>query len=177
MRTQPKEASVDTSKLSIGDQIAAVSGVVLLISLFLPWYGVDVNIAGIAAGSASASAWEALDFIDILLFLVALVAIGVPVAKATGSLPADVPGPLLVLVAGGLAVLLVLFRIVDLPTPDLGGGIDFSRKWGIFLGLIAAVGVAYGGWRANEEAPVTSASAPSPPPPPPAPPASSDTPA
>jgi hypothetical protein len=48
---------VDTSKLSIGDQIAAVSGAVLLIALFLPWYGVDVNLGGIAAGSASASAW------------------------------------------------------------------------------------------------------------------------
>ena len=168
---------MDTSKLSIGDQIAAVSGAVLLIALFLPWYGIDVNLGGIAAGSANASAWEALGFIDILLFLVAVVAIGVPVAKATGSLPDDVPGPLLVLAAGGLAVLLVLFRIIDLPTPDLGDGIDFSRKWGIFLGLIAAGGVAYGGWRANEEAPVTSASATAPPPPPPAPPASSDTPA
>jgi hypothetical protein len=156
---------VDTSKLSVGDQIAAVSGVVLLISLFLPWYGIEVNIAGLGGGSATASAWEALDLIDILLFLAALVAIGVPVAKATGTLPAEVPGPLLVVVAGGLAVLLVLFRIVDLPTPDLGGGIDFSRKWGIFLGLIAAIGVAYGGWRANEEAPAASTSTPVPPPP------------
>jgi hypothetical protein len=170
MRTQPKEALVDTSKLSVGDQIAAVSGVVLLIALFLPWYGVDVDFAGVT-GSASASAWEALGFIDILLFLAALVAIGVPVAKATGSLPDDVPGPLLVLVAGGVAVLLVLFRIIDLPTPDFGGGVDFSREWGIFLGLIAAVGVAYGGWRANEEAPA--ASTPAAAPPPDAPPAAS----
>jgi hypothetical protein len=164
---------VDTSKLSIGDQIAAVSGAVLLIALFLPWYGIDVNVSGLS-GSASASAWEALGFIDILLFLVAVVAIGVPVAKAAGSLPDDVPGPLLVLAAGGLAVLLVLFRLIDMPTPDFGGGIDFSRKWGIFLGLIAAVGVAYGGWRANEEAPAASTPAAAPPP---APPASSDTPA
>jgi hypothetical protein len=156
---------VDTSRLSLGDQIAAVSGVVLLIALFLPWYGVDVNLGGIASGSADASAWEALGFIDILLFLVAVVAIGVPVAKAAGSLPDDVPGPLLVLAAGALAVLLILFRIIDLPTPDLGGGVDFSRKFGIFLGLIAAIGVAYGGWRANEEAPTGSTSAPAPPPP------------
>ena len=164
---------MDTSKLSVGDQIAAVSGAVLLIALFLPWYGIDINV-GVASGSADASAWEALGFIDILLFLVAVVAIGVPVAKAAGSLPDDIPGPLLVLAAGGLAVLLVLFRIVDLPTPDLGGGVDFSRKFGIFLGLIAAVGVAYGGWRANEEAPATSTPAAAPPPPPPAaPPAAS----
>jgi hypothetical protein len=164
---------VDTSKLSVGDQIAAVSGIVLLIALFLPWYGVDVSVGGFSA-SESANAWEALDFIDILLFLIALVAIGVPVAKAAGSMPDDVPGPMIVLAAGGLAVLLVLFRLIDLPTPDVSGsGIDFSRKFGIFLGLIAAVGVTYGGWRANEEAPVSSAPA-APPPPPPAP---TDTPA
>ena len=163
---------MDTSKLSIGDQIAAVSGLVLLIALFLPWYGVDVSIGGLSA-SESANAWEALDFVDILLFLIAVVAIGVPVAKAAGALPDDVLGPLLVLTAGGLGVLLVLFRLIDLPTPDVGGaGIDFSRKFGIFLGLIATAGVAYGGWRANEEAPAPSAPAAAPPPP-----ASPDTPA
>jgi hypothetical protein len=77
-----------------------------------------------------------------------------------------------VLGAGGLAVLLVLFRLIDLPTPDLDAeGVDFSRKFGIFLALIAAAGVAYGGWRATEEAPTPSAPAA---PPPPAP---TDTPA
>ena len=151
----PRRPTVDTSKLTIGDQIAAASGAVLLIALFLPWYGVDVS-AGAISVSDSASAWEALDFIDILLFLISLVAIGVPVAKAMGALPAEVPGSLLVLAAGGLGVLLVLFRLVDLPTPDLGDQVDFSRKFGLFLGLLATVGVAYGGWRANEEAPASS---------------------
>ena len=163
---------MDTSKLSVGDQIAAVSGVVLLIALFLPWYGVDVSVGGFSA-SESVNAWEALDFVDILLFLIALVAIGVPVAKATGNMPDDVPGPMVVLAAGGLAVLLVVFRLIDLPTPDVeASGIDFGRKFGIFLGLIAAAGVTYGGWRANAEVPVSSA--PAAPPPPPAP---TDTPA
>ena len=71
------------------------------------------------------------------------------------------------LAAGGLGVLLVLFRLLDLPTPDGGGGVDFSRKFGIFLGLIAAAGVAYGGWRANAEAPAGSTPAAAPPPAPP----------
>jgi hypothetical protein len=155
---------VDTSKLSIGEQIAAASGIALLIVMFLPWYGVDVNVGPVSA-SESASAWEALSFIDILLFLIALVAIAVPVAKAMGSLPEDIPGSLLVLAAGGLGVLLVLFRIIDLPTPDISApGVDFGRKIGIFLGLIATAGIAYGGWRANEESPVSSSPASTPPP-------------
>jgi hypothetical protein len=159
---------VETSKLSVGDQIAAVSGIALLIIMFLPWYGVDAS-SGAISFSESANAWETLSFIDILLFLIALVAIGVPVAKAAGSLPDDVPGGMLVLAAGGLGVVLVLFRIIDLPTPDIElPGIDFGRKIGVFLGLIATAGIAYGGWRANEESPVgsTPATPPAPPPPP-----------
>jgi hypothetical protein len=164
---------VDTSKLSLGEQIAAVSGIALLIVMFLPWYGVDVN-GGIANISDSASAWEAFDFVDILLFLIAVVAIGVPVGRMTGTLPEDVPGAMLVAAAGALGVLLVLWRIIDLPTPDGGSfgpvSVDFSRKIGVFLGLIATAAVAYGGWRAMEESPAsaTPTSAP-PPPPPPAP--------
>lgn len=164
---------MDTSKLTIGDQIAAVSGIVLLIALFLPWYGVDVNIGAVSA-SESANAWEALSFIDILLFLISLVAIGVPAAKAMDALPAEVPGPLLVLAAGALGVLLVLYRLIDLPTPASGGGVDFGRKFGVFLGLIAVVGIAYAGWRSNEESPVSTTRASAPPP---APPPSPETPA
>jgi hypothetical protein len=172
---------VDTSKLSLGEQIAAVSGIVLLIVLFLPWYGVDVStpIANVSA-SDSATAWQAFDFVDILLFLIALVAIAVPVARMTDSMPEDVPGAMLIVAAGGLGVLLVLWRIIDLPTPDISSigsvKVDFSRKIGVFLGLIATAGVAYGGWRAMEESPVSSTPAASPPPPPP-PPAPSEPPA
>jgi hypothetical protein len=159
---------VDTSKLSLGDQIAAASGVALLIVLFLPWYGVDVNVAGFSA-SESVNAWEAMGFIDILLFLVALVAIGVPVARATGSLPEDVPGSLVVLVAGAVGLLLVLFRLIDIPAPDVPSvaenSVDFGRKFGIFLGLVATAGIAYGGWRANAEHPAEAATPAAPPPP------------
>jgi hypothetical protein len=167
---------MDTSKLSLGDQIAAASGIALFIFMFLPWYGASVstNITGAGGISVSdtANAWQVFSFIDILLFLVAVVAVGVPVAKATGSLPEDVPGALLLLGAGALGVLLVLYRIIDLPGGDVssfgGVNVDFGRKIGIFLGLIATAGVAYGGWRANEESPVSSTPA-TPPAPPPAP--------
>ena len=54
----------------------------------------------------------------------------------------------------GMAVLLVLFRIIDIPTDgDVPDQIDLSRKIGIFLALIGAAAVAYGGWRTNTETP------------------------
>jgi hypothetical protein len=166
---------VDTSRLTTGDMIAAAGGVLLLISLFLPWYGVDVEVAGFSA-SESANAWEAMDFIDILLFLIAATAIAVPLTRAAGVLPAEVPAPLLLLAVGALALLLVLFRLIDIPAPDVPAvaddAVDFGRKIGIFVGLIAAGGIAYGGWRANMESPAgtgTPAAPPAAPPPPPSP--------
>ena len=88
---------MDTSKLSLGEQIAAASGIALLVVMFLPWYGASVssNLGGGISVSDSANAWQVFSFIDILLFLVAVVAIGVPVARATDSLPDDVPGALI----------------------------------------------------------------------------------
>jgi hypothetical protein len=160
---------LDTSKLSTGDLIAGTSGVALLVFMFLPWYGVDVNVAGVGSASGDANAWQALSFIDILLFLVALAAIAYAVTRATGSLPPDMPAAMAVAGAGGLAVLLILFRIIDLPTPDLpdilDDSVDFGRKIGIFLALIAAAGIAYGGWRSAGEAPATGPARPAPSPP------------
>ena len=145
---------MDTQRLTTGELIAGVGAAALLILMFLPWYGVDVNVAGFSA-SESGNAWETLEFIDILLFLLAVITLGVVGARMTGSMPDDFPGPMLLLAAGGLAALLVLFRVIDIPAPDVpagaGDAVDFSRKFGIFLALIAAAAMAYGGWRANAE--------------------------
>jgi predicted MFS family arabinose efflux permease len=120
-------------------------GAVLLIVMFLPWYGVDAEFANVSV-SESANAWEMLSFIDILLFLIAVIAIAVPLARSSG-----------VLAAGALGLLLVLFRIVDIPAPDLPAlaedSIDFERKIGLFFGLVATAGIVYGGWRANMKRP------------------------
>src|SRR5215211_4271083 len=136
-------SSARTSRL--GDTIAAASGAALLVVLFLPWYGVDLNVAGATVASGHATAWEAFRFIDLLLFLVAVVAIAVPLARAAGSLR---DGSALVLAAGLVGLLLVLFRVIDLPASDIhtvgGDSIEFGRRIGLLLGLLAAAGVAYG---------------------------------
>jgi hypothetical protein len=158
---------MDTSRLTTGDMIAGVGGIVLLISLFLPWYGVSVDVAGFSA-SESGSGWEALGFIDILLFVISVAAIGIVAARAAGALPADIPAPVILLGLGALAVLLVLFRIIDIPVEgDLPDGVDLSRKVGIFIALIGAAAMTYGGWRTNIETP-TGRMTPATDPPPPA---------
>lgn len=145
---------MDTSRLSQGELIAGASGLALLVVMFLPWYGVDVNVGGFSA-SESGSAWEVFSTIDILLFLVALVAVGAVVARLADVLPPDLPVAAIVTGAGALAVLLVLYRIVDIPGPDIPqiveSNVDYGRKFGLFLGLVAAGGVAYGGYRSMSE--------------------------
>jgi hypothetical protein len=157
---------MDTSRLTSGDISAGVGGIVLLVSLWLPWYGVSVNVRGFSA-SSDASGWEVFSTIDIILFLIALAAIVLVATKAAGQLPPDVPVPLVLLGLGALALLLILYRLIDTPAPgDLPDEIDVSRKIGLFIGLIGAAGVAYGGWRANMEAPDTAPAATTTSPPP-----------
>jgi hypothetical protein len=142
------------SRLGTGDLIAAAGGVALFVSLFLPWYGIELAIAGFSS-SASVTGWEALELIDVVLLLVALVALGVPAARADGSLGPEFPWPLLVLGAGVLGLFLVLVRLIDVPVSDVssiaGDRVDVGRKVGPFVALLATAGIAYGGWRANAE--------------------------
>jgi hypothetical protein len=130
--------------------------VLLFISLFFNWYSVSVHIAGFSQ-SQGFSGWTVLSFIDILLFIIALIAVAVAVARMADAIPRAMPiSPgLLVLGVGVIATLLVLFRIIDIP----GGGdvadvpgVDLGRSFGIFVSLIASLGITAGGWIGwNEE--------------------------
>jgi hypothetical protein len=142
---------MDTSRLTTGELIAGVGGLVLLLSLFLPWYGVSVDIAGVSL-SESGNGWEVLGFIDILLLLIAVAAIAIMTARAARALPEDVPAPVLLLALGTLALLLVLYRIIDIPADgEVPPEVDLSRELGIFVALLGAAGATYGGWRANAD--------------------------
>lgn len=116
----------------------------LLIALFLPWYGRDTDIAG-AVISQTWTAWQATPVIATLLFLIAVVAIAAPAA------PARFRGDRLAILLGALGLALVLFRAIDLPLPDIelvpGDSADSSRRAGLFLALLATAGIAYGGRR------------------------------
>lgn len=155
---------MDFSRISFGEMIAGVSGLALFVFMFLPWYGAKatLNLGGAnisASASDNVDAWGAFSFIDVLLFLAAVIAVAMVVARAAGAVPADlsVPPGLIVAIAGAVAVILILYRLIDAPGVDVSGlgvNLDITRKIGIFLGLIAAAGIAFGGYTAmNERAP------------------------
>jgi hypothetical protein len=148
-------SNFDTTRVRLGDLVAAVSGAILFLSLFLHWYSVSVHFAGISQ-SKGFSGWTVLSFIDILLFLIAAAAIAVAVLRMANAIPRLAVSPGLVLLAlGALATLLVLYRIIDIPGGTSGfesAAVDVGRSFGIFVALIAALGVAAGGWITwNEE--------------------------
>jgi hypothetical protein len=155
--------SVDFSRLSLGEMVAGLGGAALLGFMFLPWYGgtARVELPGggdITAQGQSLNAWQSFALIDLALFLAAVLAVGVAVARAAGAIPAHpaTPPGVIVLSAGALAVFLILYRVIDSPSAlDTAGlAVDFQvdREVGIFLSLLAAAGIAVGGYTALTEA-------------------------
>ena len=142
---------MDTSKVSFGEMVAGVSGgVLILFMLILDWFSYEGAVGGF-------SAFQWMSFLDIILLLIGLTAVGLTVARASGAMP-DLPQPpgLIVAGAGALAVLIILFRILipgDGPLDAVAAFTDpeATRKFGAFLGLLAAGGIAFGGWTAMNE--------------------------
>jgi uncharacterized membrane protein YhaH (DUF805 family) len=148
---------MDVDRLSTGEKIAGVSAILLFIFMFFDWFSAEVSVnngAFVGGASAGGSAWDALEVIPIFLMLAIIAAVAVAVVRLTDAdFEPSIPMNAVVAILGALAVILILYRIIDPP----GGGsiagvsVDISPAIGIFLGLIAAAGIAYGGYRAMQE--------------------------
>jgi hypothetical protein len=140
---------MDTTNLRMGEKIAGAAGLALIVIMFLGWWGAPGDVAELAelsgVDTGSASAWEAHDLMDIIWFLTGLAGIALAVVAA-GRASINLPVALSAIVAGLgiLSTLLIIYRLIDPP-------FDAGREFGVFLGLIAAAGVAYGGYRAMQE--------------------------
>ncbi len=123
---------MNTSRLSQGDMIAGIGGVVLFIGLFLNWI-------------LEASAWEVFDLTDILLAAIAVVVIVLVAAAAAGN-DIGVPG------GRGGAIKTLGFAATVICLVFLFEGEE--RGLGIFLSTLAALAIVYGGWQAQSGGPV-----------------------
>jgi len=135
---------MDLRRLRAGEWSAALAGLLLLTSLFLPWY--EQSASGFAEVSPESTpptltGWEALAVNDLLLAAFALFAVTLLLVTATQAVPAvPIFMDALVALAGLVAVALVLVRVLALPDEAP------SRDWGLWLGLAGALGIAVGGW-------------------------------
>jgi hypothetical protein len=148
-------------KLSPGEKIAGGSAIALFIFMFFEWFGVEVSGVGGFSGSVpggGGNAWDALDFIPIVLLITivaTLVLVGLRLTDSAYEPP--VPMSTIVTVLGVISVVLIVFRIIFPPSfGDFGGvSVDATLSLGIFLGLIAAGGIAFGGYSTMKEEGIT----------------------
>lgn len=144
---------MDADRLSTGEKIAGASAILLFIFMFFDWFKVDIDGGeGLFSVSVGGSAWDALDVIPIILMLAVIAAVAVAIIRLTDAIfEPPVSLNAIVAILGGISVLLILYRIIDPPGAGDVPGVDVSPALGIFLGLIAAAGITYGGYRAMQE--------------------------
>jgi hypothetical protein len=116
---------MDPRRVRTWEWLTGLGGVVLLVSLFLPWY----SVAG-----ANATAWESFSVVDLILALGALSAAALPVvaaAQRTAAVPQAYASTIIwvLLVAAVLAVIRLLNPPVD----------DVSREAGVWVAAITSL--------------------------------------
>jgi hypothetical protein len=150
---------MDFAVLNRGEKIAGIAGILLILIMFIfDWFGLKLS-GGVGAFGVSVeggrNAWGSYGFTDIVLFLTGLAAIGLALAAASD---AEVGMPValsaIVTALGILSLILVVISIIS--PPDFGAnlsgtGIDHERKIGVWLGLLAVIGVTAGGFLAMQE--------------------------
>jgi hypothetical protein len=148
---------MDLDRLNTGEKIAGLSAVLLFVFMFFDWFGVEISGEGgsVSFGSgAGGSAWDALDVIPFILLIAIVVAlVNVFLRLSDSDYEPPISMNVAVAVLGGLATLLVLYRVIS--PPDFGsfGGVtvEATREFGIFLGLLASIGIAFGGYKGMQE--------------------------
>jgi hypothetical protein len=174
------------SRLRAGEWTAAVGGAGLLVTLFLPWFGVEIaqqsvqqqpssggvlNLLNTYAADNWGSGWDALGW---LVIVIALAAVGCAawlaiVNAINGPVAQVVAASVLTATVGAFAFVAIALRVLLFqPGPN-----DIVVvRYGGWLGLIAALILALGGWLAikdeRTDAPQSAYTPPEPRPPPPA---------
>ena len=111
-------------RLDAGAIVAAVGAVLLLVSLFLDWYG---------DGDDGVSAWRVFEALDLVLAAIALLALSAFAHRA--GIERRLPdAPLLLL--GAVALLVVFSQLVN--DPPRVAGFDPELEIGAWLGLAGA---------------------------------------
>jgi hypothetical protein len=144
-------------RLRAGEAIYLLAAILLFVLMFFDWYGTKAasggeQLNGVVTGAGGGSAWQTMELIPLLLMLAIVVAVGAAILRLSGTTwkPA-VPPAAAVAVLGGVAAILILIRIVSPPGPEGAFSelaFEATLKPAVFLALAAAIGIAYGGWRA-----------------------------
>jgi hypothetical protein len=125
----------EPSRLGTGDFIAGAASVLLFISLFLPWFSVNLGVLGISVSASANGLYHGWMYITLLL---CIAIVGYLIVRAMWS-GLRVPLPHWQLLAGatGLNLILTVIAFLDKPTTT-------SWSYGAFVGIVAGVGALVG---------------------------------
>jgi hypothetical protein len=142
---------MDLKKLTPGEMVIGVSGILLLIFSFFKWYGASGQAADIADAlgvRSSSNGWQSPSaFLSIIAILIGIVmAAHVIVNKLAGVEMPERLGKIgwgvFYLAGGVIAFVFVLIKFI--------GNTD-GTKIGIYLGLLTTLGLAVGGFLVAKE--------------------------
>jgi len=144
---------MDLNKLTRGDIVIGVSAIVLFIFSFFNWLGAKATNGPVVIES-SKSAWSFT--LTLLAVLLGLVMLAYVVMKALGVEIPDKFGNVtlaqILLGIAAVAFLFVLIKLIAGPNIQTGtfsfgaasANISKTRKFGIFIGLLATIGLVAG---------------------------------
>ena len=143
---------MDLNKLTLGDKIIAVSGILLLIFSFFPWLGFDFGPI-----SASGSAWKfTLCWLAVVLGVLCVVYVVLKMQDVKLPELGSVTWGQVILGVAIVAFLFILIKVIVGPSTGgvnlSGTGVSKERKIGIFLGLLASAGLVAGAYLNVKEA-------------------------
>jgi hypothetical protein len=148
--------SFDISRLRRADQIVGAAAIAFFVILFFfKWYGISSNVTSISGvnvggGNVTRSGWDTFTnsrWIWIITIIVALGSVVLVASQRKLELPLQ-PG-VIVAGLGALSTVFILYRIIHHPTASASFGsfhASVGIKLGIWLGLIAALAITYGGY-------------------------------
>ena len=140
-------------RIRVGALVSATSALALLVIMFATeWYGVagvpDPSAVRPAVSTAE-NAWHGLTVTRWVLLATIVASVGAVVLHASQRQHGNKTDTSLVVAAlGGLSAILLVYRVlIVLPAPTR----VVDQKLGAFLGLLCALGIAWGGYEAIRE--------------------------
>ena len=146
-RAEERGGYLDWSRLTPGEYMGMGSALVLLVSLWLPWFSSsETNPNSVIAGRSggdTANAWQVFSTLDWLLVLACTAPFILSWIIARGHRLTWKPGEVTMIV-GITAFMLILCNGIILGRP--GDSVDIGLSIGYFVALIASAGLMVAGY-------------------------------
>ena len=145
-------SGLDARRLRAGEVIAGASATLLLIFMFaLTWYAVSGPLSETLSRGlhepTTFNGWNGLTHLHWLLLVTIVAALALTYFQAAREGPAiPITLSLVVTLLGGLTTVALIYRVL-IKTP----GHMLDQRAGAYLGLVAAIGIAYGGYKSMRE--------------------------